>query len=69
MNEPREQHTKWIISGRERQKLYISLICEIKKKVYKLISIQNRTVSETKNKFMITKGERQREKDKLGAWD
>ena len=45
----------------------ISLICEVKKKDTYEIQNRNRP-TDTENKVMVTKGERQR-RDELGGWD
>ena len=57
MDRPRDYHTKW--SKSEKDKYYmISFICGI------YIQKRNRLTGK-ENKLMVTKGER----DKLGAWD
>ena len=56
MDRSREYHTKW--KNRERYILYGILHVESKK--YKWIYIQNRNrLTNTKNKLMVTKGERE----------
>jgi len=56
MNEPREQHTKWIISGRERQMLYTSLICEIKKNIQINLYLKQNSLREKKQIYDYQRG-------------
>ena len=56
MGEPRDRHTKWS----QRQILRITYG----------IYIQNRSrLADIENKLLVTKGERDKGKDKLGVWD
>ena len=48
----------------------MSLTCGILKKWYKWTYLQNRNrLTDIENKLTVTKGERGRERDKLGVWD
>ena len=68
MDGPRDYHTKWSKSDRERQILYdITYMWNIKR-WYKWIYLQNRKrLTDMENKLMVTKGEGGR--NKLGVWD
>ena len=56
MDGPREYHTKWSKSDRERQ-IWYHLYVDLKK--YKSTHLQNRNrVTDIENIFMVTKGER-----------
>ena len=58
MDGPRDCHTEWIKSERERKILYIACMQNIKKKWYKGTYLQNRNrLTDLKNEFMLTKGE------------
>ena len=59
MGGPRDYHTKWSESDRERQ-IYITwLICGILKYIYKSTYLQNRSrLIDIENKLIVTKGER-----------
>ena len=59
MNGPRDYHTKWSKSDRERQILYDITYMWNLKKWYKWTYLQNRNrLTDLENKFMVTKGER-----------
>ena len=70
MDGPRDCHTEWSKSDRERQTSYdIAYMWNLKKKWYKWTYLQNRNrVTYVQNKLMVTKGEKG-ERDKLGEWD
>jgi len=53
---PRNYHTKWSKSDRERQISYITYMSNLKK-WYKGTYLQNR-VTDIENKLMVSKGER-----------
>ena len=61
MDGPRDSHTKWGKSDRERQIIYH--FCVDSKTKYKWVYLQNRFTD--REKLMFTKMER----DKLGLWD
>ena len=65
---PRDDHTKWSKSDRERQISYITYVLNLEK-WYKWTNRQNRKrfTDTVTNKLMVTKGERER--DKLGFGD
>ena len=57
MDGPRDCHTVWSKSDKDKYHM-ISLICRIWKKKYKWTSLQNRNrVTDIENKFMDTKEE------------
>ena len=63
MDGPRDYHTKWSKSDRERQIYDITYMWTLKK-CYKWTYLQNRNrLTVFENKFIITKGERQRGRD------
>ena len=69
MDGPRDYHTKWSKSDKERQMSYDITYMWNLKKLYKWIYLQNRNrVTDVENKLMVTKGE-SGGKDKLGDWD
>ena len=56
MDGPRDYHTKWSKSEKEKHHM-ISLIPEIKKKWYKWLHLQNRNrLTNFENKFIIQRG-------------
>ena len=58
MNGPRDYHTKWRKSDRERQMTYvITYICNLKYDTNELI-YETERLEEIENKFTVTKGER-----------
>ena len=62
MGRPRDYHTKWSKSHRERQVSYDITFMQNLKKWYKWTFLQNRNrLTDIKNKFMVTKEERGRE--------
>ena len=68
MDEPRDYHTKWSKSDRERQISYDITCMWNLKKWYKWTYLQNRNrLTDIENKLMVTKGETGRYK--LGVWD
>ena len=71
MDGPRDYHTKWSESDRERQISYDITYMWNLKKWYKWSYLQNRNgLTDIENKLMVTKGERgSGGKDKLGVWD
>ena len=69
MDGPRDYHTKWSKSDRERQISYdIAYMWNLKKeKRYRWTYLQNRKrLTDIEYKLMVTKGEGG---DKLGVWD
>ena len=69
MDGPRDYHTKWSKSDRERQISYDITYMWNLKKWYKWTYLQNRNrLTDIENKLMVTKGEGGG-KDQLGAWD
>ena len=69
MDGPRDYHTKWNKSGREKQISYNITYKWNLKKWYKWTYLQNRNrLTGIENKLMVTKGERGG-RDKLGVWD
>ena len=67
MDGPRDCHTEWRKSDRERQILYDIAYMPNLKKWYKWTYLQNRNwVTDVENKLMVTKGEEG--DDKLGDW-
>ena len=68
MNGPRDDHTKWCKSERERQIPYnITYMWNLK---YDKMNLWNRSrLTDIENKLMVTKGERGWGRDKLGVWD
>ena len=66
---PRDYHTKWSKSERERQILHdITYMWNLKYDTKELI-YERETDSDIENKLMVTKGERVWGRDKLGVWD
>ena len=66
---PRDYHTKWSKSDRERQISYdITYMWNLKRWSNEFI-YKTETDSDFKNKLMVTKGERWWGRDKLGGWD
>ena len=58
MDGPKDYHTKWSKSDRERQILYdITYMWDLKKKCYRHLQNRNRP-TDVEKKFMVTKGER-----------
>ena len=69
MDGPRDYHTKWNKSDRERQMPYGIANMQNLKEWYKSTYLQNRNrLTDIENKFMVTKGEVVG-RDKLGVWD
>ena len=69
MDGPRDYHTKWSKSERERQVSYDITYMWNLKKGYKWTYLQNRNrPTDIENKLMVTKGERWG-RDKLGVLD
>ena len=69
MDGPRDYHTKWSKSDRERQISYdITYIRNLKKKWYKRTYLQNR-LTDLENKLMVTEGEGLVGRERLGVWD
>ena len=68
MDRPRDCHTEWSKSDKERQISYdVAYMWNLKKKGYKLTYLQNRNkVTNVENKLMVTTGKRGG--DKLGDW-
>ena len=67
MNGPRDCHTEWSKSDREKQTSYDIAYMWNLKKWYKWTYLQNRNrVTDIENKLMVTKREGG---DKLGDWD
>ena len=61
MGGPRDYHSKWSKSDRERQISYITYMRYLKK-WYKWTYLQNRNrLADIENKLMVTKGERRGE--------
>ena len=59
MDGPRDYHTEWNKSDRERQLSYYITDLWNLKKVYKWAYLQNRNrLTDIENKVMVTKGER-----------
>ena len=60
MDGPRDCHTEWSKSDRERQISYdITYMWNLKKKSYKWTYLQNgNRVTDVENKLMVTKGKR-----------
>ena len=70
MGGPRDDHTKWSKSDRERQISYDITYMWSLKKWYKWTYLQNRNrLTDIENKFMVIKGKRGGMMDKLGVWD
>ena len=70
MDGPRDYHTKWRKSDRERQYHMMSLTCGILKKWYKWTYLQDRnrlTDRHRKQTYGYQRGKGGR--DKLGVWD
>ena len=68
MDGPRDYHTKWSKSDRERQMSYDITYMWNLKKWYQWTYLQSRNrVTDVENKLTVTKGERGG--DKLGEWD
>ena len=68
MDRPRDCHTEWGKSDRERQASYNIAYMWNLKQWYKWTYLQNRNwVTNVENKLMVTMGEAGR--DKLGDWD
>ena len=69
MDGPRDYHTKWSKSERERQISWYHLYME-SKIWHKLTYLQKRNrLTDIENKLMVTKGERGWGMDKLEIWD
>ena len=69
MDGPRDYHTKWSKSCRERQISYDIIYMWNLKKWYKWTYLQNRNrLADLENKLMVTKGERLGGGDKLEIW-
>ena len=67
MDGPREYHTKWNMS--EKDKYYMISLHVESKKWYKWTYLQNRNRhTDIENKFTVTKGKREVRRDKLGIW-
>ena len=70
MDGPRDCHTEWSNSDRERQISYDIAYMWNLKKWYKWTYLKNRDrLPDIENKLMVTKGERGWGRDKLGVWD
>ena len=68
MDGPRDYHTKWCKSDRERPISYdITYMWHLKNDTNELISKMKRDSTGTENKLMVARGERGR--DKWGVWD
>ena len=68
MDGPREYHTSWISQTEENKHDILPLICEIKK--IQMNIIQNRKgLPFIEKKIVVTKGEKEEGRDKLGVWD
>ena len=69
MDGPRDYHTKWSKSDRERQTSYDITYMWSLKKWYKRTYLQNRNrLTDIENKLTVTKGQRWG-RDKLGIWE
>ena len=69
MDGPKDCHTEWRKSDRERQISYDIACMWNLRKWYKQTYLQNRSrVTDVENKLIVTKGEGE-ERDKLGDWD
>ena len=69
MEGPRDDHIKWNRPDKDKY-LMILLICGIQNKWYKWTYIQSRNRhTDIENKLILTKGERNGVRDKLGVWD
>ena len=67
MERPRDYHTKWSKSDRERQISYDIAYMPNLKKWYKWTYLQNRNrFTDLENKLMVTGGVG---RDRLGVWD
>ena len=67
MDGSRDYHTKWIMSEKDKYHM-VSFTCGIKKKWYKWTYLQNRnSLTDIKNKLMVTKGE-MRGRDESEGW-
>ena len=60
MDRPRDYHTKWAKSDRERQISYITYMWNLKKNDTNELICKTETDSDFKNKLMVTKGEGRR---------
>ena len=68
MDGPRDYHTKWSKSDRERQISYgIIYMWNLKKNDTSELICKTEIDSQIENKLMVNKGERER--GKLGVWD
>ena len=68
MGGPRDYHTKWSKSERERQIYDIAYVWNLKNGTNELIYKTER-VTDVENKLMVTKGESRWGRDKLSVWD
>ena len=69
MDRPRDSHTEWSMSDRERQISYDITYRANLKKWYKWTYLQNRNrVTDVENKRMVTRGKVGWGMDKLGDW-
>ena len=67
MGGPRDHHTKRCKPSRERQISYLYMD-SLKNDTNELIC-KTETLPDIENKFVVTKGEREVERGKLGVWD
>ena len=69
MDRPKDYHTKWSKSERERQIPYgVTYMWNLKYDTNQLI-YKTETDSDIENKRMVTKGKGGWERDKWGVWD
>ena len=67
---PRDYHTKWSKSDRERQILYdITYIWNLKNNTSECIQQNRNRPTDIENKLVITRWDREHGRDKLGVWD
>ena len=70
MDGPRDYHTKWSKSARERPISYdITYRWNLKNDTNELIYNNRNRLTDFENKLMVTKGERWGGRGKLGGWD
>ena len=70
MDGPRDCHTEWNKSDRERQISYDMTYMWNLRKWYKWTYLQNRNrLTDIESNLMVTKGEKLGGGDKLGMWD
>ena len=70
MNGPRDYHTKWSKSDRERQISYdITSMWNLIKMIQMKLFTNRKRLTDLEIKLMVTRGEMWGGSDKLGGWD